>query len=163
MNEESVSTPGDQPRLVAPADSLHLATPSTSSDALALGGSPTPRQTGVPAQREFLWKVHSYTNDYIRFADAKAGFSVGIASALLAVLYAAKCHELFVTLAPVQRTPLAWVSVGAFLSLVASILAAVAAVRPRLWTHSDKGFIFWRGIAEYDGPEMFTAAFQAQQ
>ena len=34
-----------------------------------------------------LWKIHSYTNEYIRFADQKAAFLFAIPSALLAAMY----------------------------------------------------------------------------
>ncbi len=149
---------------------LHAATPEVlvtgrtpeAPEALSRTSSAAPQPSAnFEQEREYLWKAHSYTNDYIRFADAKAGFCVGIASAILWALFAAKCHDLFITFAPLQWTPLAWLSFGSFLSLVSSIVFAIIAVRPRLWTHSPKGFIFWQSVVEYDGPDDFTEAFKA--
>src|SRR5437763_11946832 len=48
---------------------------------------------GPPAPSlEFLWKVHSYTNDYIRFADTKAGIALALVAGLLATLFGSKAH-----------------------------------------------------------------------
>jgi hypothetical protein len=48
-----------------------------------------------PTDTDFIWKVHSYTNEYIRFADAKAGAVIAWCSALTAALFAAKAHYKF--------------------------------------------------------------------
>src|SRR4029077_19894370 len=106
------------------------------------------------AKREFLWNVHSYINNYIQFADTKAGFCVGIASALMAALFASKSHELFIRGAPSQYaghwTVLAGISLAAFVLLAVSMGAAVMVVRPRAWVYSEKGFIFWNDISNFD-------------
>ena len=117
-------------------------------------------------KREFLWQVHAYTNDYVRFADTKAAFCVGIASALIGVLFASKSHELFIQTMPVRFVGdcnyLAYISMGAFILLIFSIAASVLAVRPRLWTYSEEGFIFWGAIANFKDPDIFTARYQSQ-
>src|SRR5260370_23057113 len=121
---------------------------------------------GLAQKREFLWKVHSYTNDHIRFADTKAAFCVGIASALMGALFASKSHELFTKALTSQdvghRTFLACVSLGAFVLLAISMGTAVTVVRPRLWTHSEKGFIFWGAVSKFDAGGAFAAQFAAQ-
>jgi hypothetical protein len=112
--------------------------------------------------REFLWKTHGYINEYIRFADTKAGFCVGIASALIGALFGSKCQEMFIRIAPSQWTPLSWMSIAAFFLLTTSITAAVMAVRPRLWTHSPQGIIFWKAVGQFGSPEAFAAGFEAK-
>jgi len=47
----------------------------------------------LPSEWEFAWKVHAYTNDYIRFADAKAGVVITWCASLVALLFAAKAHH----------------------------------------------------------------------
>ena len=37
-------------------------------------------------QGEFVRHVHSYTSDYVRFADAKAGFAIAVTGVLLGVV-----------------------------------------------------------------------------
>jgi hypothetical protein len=107
---------------------------------------------------DFLWKVHSYTNDYIRFADAKAGFVVGFASAVLWALFAGKCHEMFISVAPRQWTGLAWMSLASYVSLLASILASITAVSPRLWAGASKGLIFWQSVVRYGDADAYATA-----
>jgi hypothetical protein len=104
----------------------------------------------------------NYTNQYIRFADTKAGFCVAIVLALFGALVSAGTHELFLHVARVQWALLAWASLVAFLLLIVAVLAAVAAVRPRLWTHSSRGFIFWESVAAYESPDRFSDAFRTQ-
>ena len=127
----------------------------------------TPAEKGdAPRRREFLWKVHAYTNDYIRFADAKAGFCAGVASALMGALFASRFQDFFTK--ALARDPgatwnlLAGASLLAFTFLGASVVAAIAAIRPRLWTHSNKGFIFWESISSYRTAAEFGAAYETQ-
>ena len=50
---------------------------------------------GVPVLdlQDFLWKTHSYMNDYIRFADTKAAVVIALSTALLGGLIAAEAHH----------------------------------------------------------------------
>jgi hypothetical protein len=120
----------------------------------------------LTSQRDFLWKVHSYTNDYIRFADTKAAFCASFASALIGALFASKLHELFITKLRAGNfaglTFLADLSLGAFVLLTLSVIFAVVVIRPRLWTHSDKGFIFWEAISAFDAAEAFSTQFRTK-
>jgi len=111
-----------------------------------------------PIREEFLWKVHSYINEYVRFADTKAGFCVALAAAVMGALYSAKAHTQFMGTPPLQWPLLAWLSIAAFAALFASIVFAVSAVRPRLWIHSSKGLIFWDSISKHGSPEAFSSA-----
>lgn len=175
MNDSPVTPVSEQetqPQLVAPEDSS-LRPPASPEPAEArtpaalpaapVAVSPSPANTStLPHAGEFLWKTHSYINEYIRFADAKAGFTVAIATALIGALFTARCHERFLYIAPVQWTGIGWLSFLSFAFLLASILAAVAAVRPRLWTTPSEGFIFWESVTAFKSPENFTGALLNQ-
>jgi hypothetical protein len=134
--------------------------------------APTPAPVTLPAQppphalavmkadqREFLWKVHEYTNEYIRFADAKAGAVAVFCGALLGVLYSNELHK------PLFTAPLgAWqlrdaVAAAAFVLLALGALAAAFSIRPRLPNPQPKGFIFWESVrAHPDGVSFANAA-----
>jgi pycsar effector protein len=142
-------------------------------DARAAAGATAPDVHSVRAEehvvtqkQEFLWKVHSYTNDYIRFADTKAGFCVGIASALIAALFASKSHELFINAFSRKLggtwSLLAIASLLAFVALGTSIVSSVAAIRPRLWIKSTRGLIFWKEISQYSSAAEFATAYSIQ-
>jgi hypothetical protein len=110
-------------------------------------------------RQEFLWKDHSYINEYIRFSDTKAGFVITISGALLGLLYSMKAHELIVKTCVSRWSGLNWSSSGSFLMLMAAVLLGVWAIRPRLWSHQDRSLIYWGGIAKYPSREGFYSAF----
>ena len=60
----------------------HIETPLAITSAWYWQMIPIDQQSSGPPL-DFLWNVHSYTNEYIRFADAKAAFVVTIAAALV--------------------------------------------------------------------------------
>jgi hypothetical protein len=126
---------------------------------------------GSPDQKEqidFLWKVHSYTNDYIRFADQKAGLLLAVQSGLVAALYSAKLHlacsvsKLNYDQATAKDTLLGFVALLAFAGLLVGIACALFAIVPRLWVQFrpslvarlrnklvgdlPKGPIFWKQV-----------------
>lgn len=100
---------------------------------------------------EFLWKVHGYTSEYIRFADSKAAVVIAISTALIAALFAARCHELCYPSklswekATVGGTLLGFGAMSAFALLGAAVLLASWAVSPRLWKTFVKGV--WSRVA----------------
>lgn len=113
-------------------------------------------------KREFLWSVHAYLGENIRFADTKATFCAGVTSALVGVLFATGCQKLFMETLFSQWNPLSYASLGAFLFLGLSLIFTIVVIRPRLWTHSRRGFIFWEAISKFEDPEIFTKAYEAQ-
>jgi hypothetical protein len=114
------------------------------------------------AKQEFLWHVHEYINEYVRFGDAKAGFAGTIASGLLAVLYGSTAHSQVLQL-PYRKWPAAaWLSVGAAIFLGTSILLALWTVRLRLRSSQTLGFIFWGSIAAHEDVGGFRSSFHAQ-
>ncbi len=176
MNEEP--TPQQPPQQTAqvqpalappPAEALpllHQATTTGEGRAPAAVAQPTivavplaaPTAAPLHSRQEFLWSVHAYINEYIRFADSKAGFCVALDAAVMGALYTAGTHTQFMTAPPLQWTLLAWISFAAFAALFASIVLAVSAVRPRLWIQSTKGLIFWDSITKHGNPDAFTNA-----
>jgi len=160
------------PEVAAPTQVLGLLGGSASSspnpEGLSAAPSPTPPATPIDfsPKREFLWKAQGYTHDYIRFGDTKAGFCVGIASALMGALFATKSHELFLKQLPSQyvghQSVLPALSLFAFITQGISISAAVMVIRPRLWIDSPKGFIFWGAISKFESAAAFRSQFAAQ-
>ena len=79
------------------------------------------------ARVDFLWNVHSYTNEYIRFADTKAALTVAWATALLGVLYAERVHAV-----PNPETGFWVTSLLAAAALCAGFVLSVWSILPRL-------------------------------
>lgn len=98
---------------------------------------------------DFLWKVHSYTNDYIRFADSKAGFVAASVVTLIGTLVAAHAFDHVGWIAPSSWPVHTWIGFLALGLLVVSFLCALLAIRPRLHSTVPKGFIFWTSVAEH--------------
>jgi len=112
-------------------------------------------------KRDFLWNIHTSTNSYVQFADTKAAFCVGIASAFVAALLAAKAQAVFIKTGP--KNVLGIVSLGAFVLLGISLIAALMVVWPRPWKSGQNKFVFWDGIAKgFHLAESFAAEFDAQ-
>jgi hypothetical protein len=133
----------------APIMSAGPLVPSTISTTLASNDTSKERL-------DFLWKVHGYTNDYIRFADTKAGFAAGT---VLAVMGALVASHPFDSLSQTPFTQLhyrVWFSASALAILVFSFICALLAIRPRLKLTVPKGFIFWASVVEH-GSDMAYA------
>ena len=135
-------------------------------------------------QTGFVWKVHDYTNNYIRFADSKAAVVVALGTGLLAGLVNVRAQRwlspsLLNLSEPVWKDT--WMGVFAFLSfalLSSAVACAVWAVAPRLWStltrdlkarvlrrdmgRPAKGFIFWGNILAHGTEDEFWGAFKAQ-
>ncbi len=119
---------------------------------------------------DFAWRVHSYTNDYIRFADQKAALLLAAQTALVAALYSAKLHQacsparLDWAGASPKDTLLGGAALAAFAALLTGCAYAVAAIAPRLRTQfyrtlrerllgsaqpAPKGDIYWKSVLAY--------------
>jgi hypothetical protein len=113
-------------------------------------------------QSDYLWNTHKYKNDYIRFADTKAAFTVTFCSAIIAALFKGDFHKLFLAAAPLSWTSSAWMSLGSFFSLAIAIGCGVWAIRPRLASRQPKGLIYWGGIVEHGSAETFWSFMKTQ-
>jgi hypothetical protein len=109
---------------------------------------------------DFLWKIHGYTNDYIRFADTKAAFAAGIVLAVMGALVASHPFD------SLWGTPLThlrcrvWLSALALAILVFSFICALLAIRPRLKSTMPKGFIFWASVIEHKSDMAYATECQ---
>jgi hypothetical protein len=110
--------------------------------------------------REFLWKVHGYTNDYIRFADTKAAIAATAASGIIGALLSSSVFDSLFKLDWMHWPKLAFVAFSALLLLAVSVSCSIAAIWPRLRSRSFTGFIFWDNIVEHRAPQTFSKAIR---
>jgi len=116
----------------------------------------------LKAQNDYLWNTHKYKNDYIRFADTKAAFTVAFCCTLVAGLYKAGVHESVLNRPPIAWGGSTWAAVVAFLCLFVAIVAGVWTIRPRLSSSQSKGFIYWGAIAEHGSAEEFWSVLKTK-
>src|ERR1035438_4657900 len=114
-------------------------------------GSDDPAIGDLPS---FLWNVHKYVNDYIRFADGKANIIFGFSVALLGGLKVIGSLK--------QLTVLLWswipstvFSLVAVVLLIGAIAFAALSVIPRLQNPPGRGHIFWGAIREHRSADEF--------
>ena len=124
--------------------------------------TPATDSTPTAADREFLWHVHEYINEYVRFGDAKAGFAGAVASGLLAGLYSSTVRTEVLHLPFYVWSCATWLGVLASAFLALSVLLALWIVRPRLGSTQPKGFIFWGSIAAYSDVSSLKESFRSQ-
>lgn len=110
---------------------------------------------------EFLWDVHKYTNDYIRFADTKAAFTASVVTALIGSLVASSILDSCFRIRLWRWSPLQWVTLLGLILLTGSLVLCIAAIRPRLWNNTPVGFIFWDSIVAHKTAHQFTRALHA--
>jgi len=91
---------------------------------------------------EFAWKLHGYTNEYVRFGDPKAGIGLALVAGLIATLFTTKAHHCYSLsrltwfAAEWDATLIAFFTTLAFWILVVSAGFFIAAVNPRLYTET---------------------------
>ena len=95
--------------------------------------APPPNPMTQSTDVDFLWKIHSYTNDYIRFADTKAAFTATLAAALIGILTSSQIFDGLLNQRFSAWPKAVWLGMAATGLLGLSILSAVFAVMPRLW------------------------------
>ena len=148
-DDEDQIAKGDEPKLV---ETSNGAAP-VDSDGLAVQS----------CNLEYLWKVHDYVNNYIRFADAKAGAILAFSVAMIGALFSAKMHAGFTATSPGNWGLPEMLSVVAFGSLAISVFVAAGAIKPRLLnTKQDPGFVFWENILAHKEPQVFWDAYAPQ-
>jgi len=111
---------------------------------------------------DLIWKVHGYTNEYIRFSDAKAGLILTYTSALIAGLYAAGLHHGFTTVAPVNWGWNGVLAASAFGLLILAAAIAAWSILPRLWSRQRIGFVFWESILAHGSADSFWTQLRGQ-
>ncbi len=108
-------------------------------------------------RQDFMWKVHDYVSNNIRFADTKAALSFAFSSGLLS--WITSQHNRFADPKAfgVFPTILLWTGVAC---LLASILLFAWSLIPRLWARTKKGLIFWEQVALYDNGNAYESALE---
>lgn len=135
-------------------------------------------QDQCDAKSEFAWSVHSYVNEYIRFADTKAAVVVGWCLAVFSGIYATNLHKSILHHDP---TPPSWLiflfAVSGTVFLVLGFGFAVWTIVPRLWRdltpktwlaflssgHAARtapigGLIFWDEVLVHSTAEEYVSA-----
>ena len=107
---------------------------------------------------DFLWQVHGYTNEYIRFADTKAAFIAAATSALIGTSISSSVLDSFLLKAPCLWYRSQWLALIGLLMLSLSTICSLAVVWPRLWNKTPVGFIFWESIAGHRSAVNFSKA-----
>jgi hypothetical protein len=115
-------------------------------------------------RNDFLWNVHGYVNEHIRFADTKAAIVLAWAGAIVGGLVSNGSYKNFQEgrLFQPESWLLAWATLIAFLLLAIAWLVAVLVVTPRV-TYSDggmKGLIFWRQVKMFPDATNYTTAVE---
>lgn len=114
------------------------------------------------ARNDYLWRVHGYLNEYIRFGDAKAGFIGAFASGLLAFLYSSELHSQVFGVPVRDWSIQAWLALFSFTALAVSAVLTLLTVRPRLRSSQSSGFVFWGNIAAHKDLSNFRKGFNNQ-
>jgi hypothetical protein len=106
---------------------------------------------------DFLWKVHGYTNDYIRFADTKAAFVAATVVALIGAVVASRAFDSLSQMPLASWPHRAWWAAIALAALLLSFMLVLFAIRPRLHSDVPKGFIFWDSVVGHPTDLAFAA------
>jgi hypothetical protein len=109
----------------------------------------------------FLWDVHRYTNEYIRFADTKAAFIAGVDAALIGTAISSSLFDSCLHRPPCHWSVALWLGIGGIIPLSISIAFCVLTIIPRLWHNATHGFIYWDSVIAHGSPKKFGDAFTA--
>lgn len=118
---------------------------------------------------DFMWNVHSYQNEYIRFADTKAIVVLGWVSAISGLMISLDRHHLLFkpkeidwSLAVFGLLAPTWM---AFISLTVSFIACVFVLFPRLPKSfsgkSENTLIFWDEVQSFKNASDYNRAIEA--
>jgi len=115
-----------------------------------------PRNDGET--EKYLWEIHKYTNDYIRFADTKAGFIAGVSTALIGSLVSSSLFDSCFRIGLCGVSRMQWMGLLGLLLLATSVAFSITAIRPRLWNDTPVGFIFWGSLIGHKTAKNYTRA-----
>ena len=110
----------------------------------------------------YLWSVHSFTNECIRFSDTKAGAVVVIATGLIGALYGSEIHRRSTLLPVAPSDPKAWAALSAFILLILGVLCGAWSIIPRLQKCRERNFIFWDNVLEFRSAADYAKALRAE-
>jgi hypothetical protein len=113
-------------------------------------------KSDASVKTSFFWEVHKYMNEYIRFADAKAGFVAAGSTALIGALVSSAIFDAFFK---VSFSGLRMAALIGLLLLLGALVFAVLTIRPRLHGKSlSGGYIFWESVAAHGSASTFRQA-----
>ncbi len=157
MNDKEKDTPqtNDPSAQGAPPENLkgrieslhripHASEAPTDEPSVKSGTEP---QVLLPERLLYVQGVHQYVNEYIRFADAKAGFLFAFTSGATGFLYSKSILHPLMQASICSWTTLGWLSFLGFAALTVAGVAAFWVVKPRLQPKNDDGLIFWETVA----------------
>ena len=107
---------------------------------------------------DFLWRVHAYINDYIKFADAKAAFIAAACSGVIGALVASTLFDSCFRNSLSDWTIMQFAGMLGLILLVISFGLSIATIQPRLWSKSGSGFIYWGSVIAHGSAKDHTAA-----
>jgi Family of unknown function (DUF5706) len=114
---------------------------------------------------EFLWKVHAYMNEHIRFADTKAITVIAWSGAMLSTLVANNAFTNFLDghLWAEDSRLIGWITLVAFTLLAASFFCAIQIIAPntRYGQAGPSGLIFWGAVCRYKNADEYSDAVAA--
>lgn len=156
-----------RPELAEPKQGILQATGDPEpvlADAATARAGELPRSKDSDAEQaslDFLWKIHGYVNEYIRFADTKAAFTITLAVAVLGGLLSSGVHRLVVLAPPSQWTLLESAAGASMFLLAISVFLGGCAIWPRFWRRgAGEGHIFWGAIVEQPNANAFWAGIR---
>ena len=110
--------------------------------------------------QELLLDQREHIDRYISIADTKAGFLIGLLSAVMLGLYQSSArHPLRVPVNPWTAT--GFLFVIALVFLAAAVSLSMFVVRPRLINTAKKGLIPWLGISSFRSREEYLRSLSA--
>jgi hypothetical protein len=109
----------------------------------------------------FLWDVHRYTNEYIRFADTKAAFIAGVDAALIGTAISSSLFDSCLHQSPCHWSVALWLGIAGVIPLCFSIAFSVSTIIPLRWHNVTHGFIYWNSVVAHGSPKNFGHAFVA--
>lgn len=116
----------------------------------------------VAEHGSYLWNVHSYTNNYIRFSDAKAGVVIGFCVAALVGLHSTPYTTELIRSSLMDWSLGLWAAALATVAFMGGACSAAWSIRPRLTNTQKRGFVFWDSIRGFGNVQDFVANLSKQ-
>ncbi len=107
---------------------------------------------------DFYWHLYSETANWLRFADAKIGGIIA-GNALLLVLISKPLEVALQPPAPGAVHPYVWLLILTLVSVAASILFALLAIRPRPTAVQSQSLVYFMSIAKRYSAEKYREDF----
>lgn len=136
-------------------ESLRVNTAGDSATGAADRGASANQPTEwLGGHKEFAVFVHEYLQEFIKFADQKAGFIFAIASAILTFLVKQQVQRN--VLASISNRGLSeWAGFLALLLMATADVLSLLVVLPRL-RGKGTGLVYWKGILDAKGPSDYV-------